>query len=134
MTHTMSKLAAVLALVALLAPAGCANGPPPPKKTTDVRLADDHRSMEGTIYLGDGLRVVLPPSASPDTQWVLVGNETRVLRQLTHLESAPDRSATITFQARHLGRSVVRFAALNPNQNESGPSDVFQIAVEVTEP
>jgi predicted secreted protein len=125
---------ALVAIAALLAPLGCAHRPPPPAKITEVPLSAAHRAMEGSINLGEGVRLALPAPTRPGTQWVLLANEARVLEQLDALQIAPDGTATITFRARHLGRSVVRFAALRPNQTESVPSDVFQIAVEVNEP
>lgn len=124
----------LLALGLALAFSGCSHATRLPAIIADLRLTDAHRAMQGALLLGNGLRITLPPPARQGTQWVLLSNESRVLEQATPVEPNPDGGATVTFIAIHLGRSIVRFAALDPSQSESDPRDLFQVTVEVNEP
>lgn len=125
----LTLAAAGLALAGCASPAGKA-----PAQVIDLRLSDAHRRIQGTLGLRSALRVWLPAPLHPGTQWTILSNESRVLRQLTDFQPAPGGGATIEFLGIHDGRSVLRLAALDPAQTMvTQPDDLFLVAVEVSD-
>ncbi|MGH7996110.1 MAG: hypothetical protein ACREFX_07150, partial [Opitutaceae bacterium] len=129
--RSASVLRLGFAVVLAVFTCACAQVPAPPKAVTELRLTAAHRTMEGSIALGNGLRIDLPAPIDPGTEWVLLANESRVLALRVGLRAAPGAGATVLFRGIHLGRSLLRFAALDPVSSQSSPTDLYTVAVEV---
>ena len=107
---------------------------PPPRSIVTVVLDPKNRSVLTTVPPGNGLTVLLPePSAGAGYAWEIVANNVRVLVQTSAIKPlvkpTPERAFTVTFQAVHPGRSIVRFVAVKPGESVSEPDDLFEIAV-----
>lgn len=123
-------------LAAGLVLSGCATTVkwPEPQNTTDIVLQDDRRDVITTVSLGDALHLVLPPPLQPHTQWQILTLNTIAIRQMGDLKPVADRpgSEEVSFQAiKVTSRTVIRFAALDPNAASSTPNDFFAISVGV---
>lgn len=121
-------------LAALLLLGGCSMGPkwPDSRNTTDIVLQDDRRDVITTVSLGDALHLVLPPPIKPNTQWQILTLNTITTRQVGDLKPVADRpgSEEVTFQAiKVTARTVIRFAAIDPNAASSTPNDFFAISL-----
>jgi hypothetical protein len=126
-----------LAAAGLLALSGCALAPAQPRSWNTLALTPVRRTVAVKLRIGDGLRVVLPvPQGGGDFEWEIVSNSEDVLKQLTPLYPTagapgpgPSGERTVSFAAVDEGRSVLRFAALQPSASLSQATDFYEIDV-----
>lgn len=91
----------------------------PPQDTRTVALEAATRRATLTVPLGNGLKLELPPPRTAGHAWEIVQNDTRYLHPLAPLRAVEGVGPmTVTFHARRLGRTQLKFLAAPP----SGPA------------
>ena len=135
----MSLLLNLAVAAGLLLGASCSLSLDQPKTWTPVKLKPAERAVTGKLKIGQGLKVTLPaPQGGAAFTWQVVSNSVDVLDQLTPLyptkgapEPGPNGEITVSFSAIDEGKSLLRFAALQPAAVLSEPTDYYEITVTV---
>jgi hypothetical protein len=130
-------LAAAFLAAGLLA--GCEDQPDhQPHSMQTVALAPDKPAPPVAIDPVAGLRVTLPtPPPGSDYVWEIVGNNVRVLRQLSPLRRDPPgaggdpATTSMTFYAARPGHSLLRFVLVHPQDTDAVPAAKCTLAVTV---
>lgn len=140
MKHTTLGILRTCCLVMLALAVGCESAPGRhPKVTKDCPLAPGRPAPEVDLGLESAVHIILPgPDAGAGYVWEIASNNNKVLEQMGRLIVAPGAAGagpttSVSFYTLKPGKSVLRFALVQPGQQEAVPAGLCEVTVRVTE-
>jgi hypothetical protein len=139
MKKTTNLAQGALSILALALLFGCDSVPEGrhPKSTQECVFVVGQPAPDVSIEVENAVHVVLPgPDPASGMVWEMASNNNKVLEQMGPFvaQSGGGASTTsVSFYSLKLGKSILRFVLVHPNQPETVPAAMCELTVRVVD-